>query len=275
MSLSIGIVGLGLIGASIEKRIKAIDPKGTQFKLKTVSRSQNREYQLRDLSDVDILLLCGPQSTIKKQLQEIALIISKSSQEGSVEPEDRAFAKTIITDVASTKLEICNFAQQLGLENFVGGHPMAGTEKQGYDAGFAELFEGCNWILTESSARTAQLETLITATLGAGNLVIMDAASHDQGVAAISHIPLLASLGLGNLLKSNPQAKNLVGPGFKGMVRLAKGNESLSQEIIKFNKNNIKELWKVYKDSVDALIESSGDVFEEEMRSIKKDLETV
>ncbi len=274
--IKVGIVGLGLIGGSIEKRLKQ---KSEKFEILVVSESQaqgldqsGNRRQLKDLADADILFLCSSQVQILKQLEEISLIILKSSEEGKVPEEKRAFAHTIISDVGSTKERICHAAAELGLANFIGGHPMAGTEHQGYDASFPELFEGATWILTESSERTELLEQVIKQDLAAANLVVMDAVTHDQCAAAISHVPLLLSLGLGNLIRQVPTAKSIIGPGFTGMARLAKGNEQLGSEIIKANSKNIKELWQLYKQQVDSLLEISGESLVEEMGAIKQAL---
>lgn len=264
--IKVGIVGLGLIGGSIEKRLKQ---KPDKFEILVVSESQaqgldqsGKRRELRDLADVDILFLCSSQSQILKQLAEISFIMLKSP----------AFAHTIISDVGSTKERICQAAAELGLTNFVGGHPMAGTEHQGYEASFPELFEGANWILTESSERTELLEQVIKQDLAATNLVVMDAVTHDQSAAAISHLPLLLSLGLADLVRQVPTAKSIIGPGFTGMARLAKGNEQLGSEIIKANSKNIKELWQLYKQQVDSLLEISGESLVEEMGAIKQAL---
>ncbi len=271
--IKVGIVGLGLIGGSIEKRLAA---NADKFEVLVVSQSQPQGLDIRgqrrtlsDLADVDILFLCSEQSLIPKQLQEISLLILRSSQEGLVPEDRRAFAHTIITDVASTKQRICNTATELGLTNFVGGHPMAGTEKQGYEASLPELFEGATWVLAESSERTELLEQVIKVDLGAASVLILDPTTHDQCAAAISHVPLVLSLGLGNIIRDVPAAKQMVGPGFTGMARLAKGNEALGLEIISANRQNIKEIWQLYKQHVDSLLETSGENLAEEIGAMK------
>lgn len=273
MKKRIGIVGLGLIGGSIEKKLYRDFPE--KYEIFSVSQSQERPYKLEDLADTDVLLLCGPQSTIKKQLEEIALIISKSGQRGTIPEENRAFANTIISDVASTKSAICSHAIEFGLNNFIGGHPMAGTEKQGFENSFPELFHDCNWILTETNSKSQILEELIK-DLGSKNTVIMDPETHDQAVAAISHIPLVLSLGLGILVNQVPRAKEIIGPGFKSMIRLAQGNEQLSQEIISLNKDNIKELWEAYKENMDSFLDIEGkNNLKDEIKYIKESSESL
>lgn len=269
--LKIGIVGLGLIGGSIEKRLLQEPDK---FEVLSVSVSQGREYKFEDLHNVDILFLCGPQTSIPKQLEKIALLISKSGQEGTIPPEERAFAKTIITDVASTKRQITEKAKELGLTNFIPGHPMAGTEHQGYEASFPELFENANWVLGESNVQTAKLEKLITETFKA-RLVILDAETHDRCVALVSHLPLLLSLGLSESVSAYPQAQKVIGPGFKSMTRLANGNPELGREIIGLNKSNIKAAWDFFKEEIDRLLTIKGETLEFELVDIKEKLQAL
>ncbi len=206
--LKIGVVGLGLIGGSIEQRLKAYPDK---YEILSVSESQQREYKLEDLAEADIVFLCGPQSQIIKYLERIAKIVLASGKESTVPETERAFAKTIITDVASTKMPVCNKAQELGLKNFIGGHPMAGTEKQGFDSSFPQLFEGAKWILTETNSSTQDLEKLIREDFGS-SLVIMDPDTHDKSVALVSHLPLVLSLAICRLLwiwnGTTPSGKN-------------------------------------------------------------------
>ncbi len=259
--LRIGIVGLGLIGGSIEKRLS------NKYELLTVSVSQNREYKLADLANTDIVFLCGSQSNIIRELENIAKLIIQSGQEGSVPESERAFAKTIITDVASTKVAVANKAQELGLKNFVPGHPMAGTEHQGYEASFPELFQGAKWILEESSPRTENLEQIIRE-LGA-EIVVMDPETHDKSVAMTSHLPLALSLGLANMVHNFSPATKVIGPGFKSMTRLAQGNANMGKEIISLNRKNIKDAWRIYKQEIESILNIYGDDLEEEIGVIK------
>ena len=264
--LKIGIIGLGLIGGSIEKRL-ALKPDN--YELLCVSKSQNKEYQLADLANVDILFLCAEQTTIIKQLEEIAQIISSSGKEGTVAHEARAFANTIITDCASTKNKIAIKAAELGLNNFIAGHPMAGTEKQGYEASFAELFEGAKWILEKPNSKIEQ----VINDLGA-NLVLLDPETHDRAVAITSHLPLVLSLALANLSDSFAPSKASRGPGYASMTRLASGNAKLGREMISLNRSNIRASWEIYKQEVDLLLNIYGDELETEINEIAQNIST-
>ena len=261
-SLKIGIVGLGLIGGSIQKRLNDTG----KYELLLVSKSQGSNLELKNLGSCDLVFLCGEQSSIPAQLAEIAKLKAQASKDACDD-----FKNTIITDAASTKVQICETAKNLGLENFIGGHPMAGTEKQGYEASFPELFEEATWVLTESNSKTEVLEKVITEDLKA-KITVMDAATHDKSVAAISHLPLVLSLGLAEALNQVPTAAKVIGPGFKSMTRLAKGNEKLGREMIGINRENISELWEAYKTYVDSLLKLPQSALSQEMTEIKEKL---
>ncbi len=259
----IGIVGLGLIGGSIEKALI----KETGFEVLTVSVSQNRPNKLADLADADIVFLCGSQSSILENIKEIAKLAAVQN----------AFARTLITDVASTKSYINNKAAEFGLNNFIAGHPMAGTEHRGYEASLPELFQGAKWILCPQTEdfvlqdKLNLLTSIITKTLGA-QIETMDAVTHDKAVALISHLPLLLSLGLGEIVGSMPSLQRILGPGCKGMLRLAKGNADMGREIITINRQNIRDAWELFKVEVDAILEMKGSNLQEELELVKDKL---
>lgn len=268
----IGIVGLGLIGGSIEK---CLSEQG--YEILTVSKSQNRKHELEDLHDCDLVFLCGSQLDIQRKLQEIAFVIFKSSDKGQKPPSERAFARTLITDVGSTKAAIVNKAKELGLNNFIGGHPMAGTEKAGYEASFKDLFKGATWILTPDSSHNEAKDYLrsVIKELGAESVVEMDPHTHDKSVAVISHLPLLLSLGLGSILNEYPAADKVIGPGFKGMVRLARGNVEFSRDLLVLNRKNIVEVLENFKGHLDSLVNMPAEKLLEEIETTKNILDTL
>lgn len=266
----IGIVGLGLIGGSIEKCLLEKQAELGLSQVKTVSKSQKREYSIHDLADCDVIFLCSEQSKILGDLDEIAKTIAKSNSNA-----EKPFANALITDVASTKKKISDKAKELGLSNFIAGHPMAGTEHEGYAASFPELFHGSNWILEEKNEKTKLLEHLILKVLGAKEIVALDAETHDKLVAVVSHLPMLMSFALADLLKSYPVAEKIIGPGFRGMTRLAKGNVQMSKEILALNRQNVKDLWSEYSTHLNSLLDLPTSLLEPELAKIKKLLENV
>ena len=126
MSLQkIGFIGLGLIGGSIVKKLHALHPEltmiATAHHAETVAEAykehliiNNTPCELKDFADCDYIFLCTPTRKNIEYLQQLKDVISPDC---------------IITDVGSVKTEIHREVIRLGLEaNFIGGHPMAGSE---------------------------------------------------------------------------------------------------------------------------------------------------
>jgi len=139
----------------------------------------------------------------------------------------------IVTDVASTKSGVTKAAEKHPNLRFVGGHPMAGSERSGVGAARADLFDGANYVLTPDEGTDMdayrRLHAFVTA-LGA-RVVSIDADEHDRAVAAISHVPHVTAAGLVSLAaqraESGQDALRLAAGGFKDMTRIAAGSADL------------------------------------------------
>jgi len=151
-----------------------------------------------------------------------------------------------VTDVCSTKAEVMRWAAEYLPENvhFVGGHPMAGREKSGPEAASASLFEGATWAVTPSpraDERAVQAVLGLIEALGAIPLYI-DPAEHDQYAAAVSHVPLLASVALFRMVRDSQgweDAALLAGPGFRDVTRLASGDPTMARDIMLTNREAV------------------------------------
>ena len=143
-TLTCGFIGLGLIGGSIARALKKYD-----YNIKVIAYDVNRDAlsaavsagiadsttrQIDDtFSNCDYLFLCAPVQKNDSNLAAVKKIISSSC---------------ILTDVGSVKTTIHEAVRAAGLENqFIGGHPMAGSEKNGIDGARPDLFKGAHWIL--------------------------------------------------------------------------------------------------------------------------------
>jgi len=256
----IGIIGLGLIGGSLALRLS----KG--FPVVALSKNQellnSRVFDFKVIDNLSILLkkssmifICSP----LHQIQTVLLEIKEELQRTKIYKK-----KIILTDVGSTKTEICKFAKELFKEKkenliFIGGHPMSGTEKSGFQNAFETIFEDNPWALTPEeellgSIEIKRLKKIITYT--GSNLIELSSEDHDQAVAWVSHLPLLLSLGLNKTIEKikDPKLKEtslkLASSGFESMIRLAKGNQVLNRDLIELNKKNLRKSFKAFLESV-------------------------
>ncbi len=241
----ISFIGLGLIGGSIAKTLKRVSP---QIKLYAVSGHQStitQAYQagiienskmlsLHEISDSDYIFLCTPVQQNLFYLTQLKEIIAPH---------------TVLTDVGSVKGDIHRAAVKAGLEaHFIGGHPMAGSEKTGFAAATPYLLENAYYILTPSSkAEKQQVSRLrdLVSSLGAIPLVL-DYDLHDFATAAISHLPHVLAYSLVNLVKeiddSEYTMKTIAAGGFRDMTRIAASSPIMWQDICLSNKEQVLRL---------------------------------
>lgn len=141
----------------------------------------------------------------------------------------------VVTDVASTKAGVLAEAERHLAEGaeFIGGHPMAGSERSGVTAADAELFQGAQYVLTPTASTDSdayrRLHALVSS-IGA-RVIAVPAEEHDEAVAAISHVPHVAASALTNLAAARASEGSdvlrLAAGGFKDMTRIAAGSADL------------------------------------------------
>jgi prephenate dehydrogenase len=159
----------------------------------------------------------------------------------------------IITDVASTKSDICQAMKSLEI-NFIGGHPMTGSEKTGYIASDAMIFENAFYIFTkDQETKPSDLAKLEAFTKAIKSLpVIMDTERHDFVTATISHVPHIIASSLVNSVKElddeNGFMHDLAAGGFKSITRIASSSPDIWQHICSTNKENIAKVLDYYID---------------------------
>ena len=247
--VTIGFLGLGLIGGSIAKGIRrhhknytligynhnystaqtALEEGVLDFAVKEVDASFSR---------CDIIYLCMPVSYNVEYLKKIKPYLKPSC---------------ILTDVGSVKGNIHKAVKELELTRyFIGGHPMAGSEKTGYANSTDHLLENACYPLTpceDTDPVSLQLLKDLTASLGAIPFVLSEQ-EHDYAVAAISHLPHLIASGLVNLIRlvdSKEQLmKTIAAGGFKDITRIASASPVMWQQICLTNRDNIVTIMDQY-----------------------------
>lgn len=252
-NLSIGIIGLGLIGGSIAKSIRRVFPS---FNIIAYNRSESARIEAKSdgtadmvcdeinnaFSVCDYIFLCTPVEYNSEYLRMLKPIIKDSC---------------IITDVGSTKTDIHNAVIDSDMEgNFIGGHPMAGSEKTGYASSSSHLIENAFYVVTPTSKTDEAALNELTEIIDAigGIPVILDYKEHDYAVAAISHLPHLIAAGLVNLVKDSDSPaetmKLLAAGGFKDITRIASSSPEMWQQICNTNSVNISNLLGDYINSL-------------------------
>jgi prephenate dehydrogenase len=188
------------------------------------------------LGGCDVVVLCTPVDVMPQWLAEVA----------------RRAPTALVTDCGSTKAWLMARARELlGPGRFLGGHPMAGRERSGYEAADPSLFVGATWVLTpERDDDLAAFAPWIAAirTFGARPLVT-DAATHDEAVAWISHLPFALSAALVRAAGQAPvwpTAAALASSGYRDMSRLAGGEPAMYAAIVRTNRHAILAALEAY-----------------------------
>lgn len=224
--MKIAVIGLGLIGGSIFKRLQE-----ESLNVIGISKSQTGENIYPDytlLNECNIVFVCLPMSKTPQILEELSKFIS---------------SETIVTDVCSLKTFVANKTYPF---NFIPSHPMAGTEFSGFENSFPEMFEGAKWIITtDKTPHAEKLETLIKI-MGA-EPIYTTPVEHDKAVAMISHVPMLIAQALFKTAEENPLAMQMASSGFRDSTRLAGSNPEMAIDMINLNETYIQEtLLKIY-----------------------------
>ncbi len=239
----LAIIGLGLIGGSLGLALKRAEPVDTEVigfdrdidvgrqALKYNAISYLAPSLVKAVEDATMVIVATPILNVRRVFQEIA-------------PHLRA--GTVITDTASTKGEVLRWADEILPRDvhFVGGHPMAGKEQSGPAAAEETLFDGRPWVITPS---VHAAPGAVNAVIGLAEAVgakptFLDPDEHDAYAAAISHLPLVASVGIFNLARNSaawPELAAMSGPAFKDLTRLASGDPTMSHDIFMTNKPNL------------------------------------
>lgn len=245
----IGFIGLGLIGGSIAKAIRryypdytivAFDNNKETLALATQESIINVACTAIDdnFKYCDYIFLCAPVAFNTAYLRQMSAYL-----------HDRL----ILTDVGSVKTPIHEEIIRLGLEKyFIGGHPMAGSEKSGFANSKPLLIENAYFILTPSAkvakekvdAYAAFVESLRSLPL------VLDYRTHDKVTGTISHLPHIIAASLVNFVKdtdtSDELMKNLAAGGFKDITRIASSSPTMWQHICAQNKDNISQILGAY-----------------------------
>ena len=236
---TIAFIGLGLIGGSIARGIKRANPDTT---IMAYMRTRSRLEQAKADGIVDVIL-----DGIGEELRQCDLIFLCTPVEYNAQylSSIRPYLKpgALLTDVGSTKTDIHEAVTRLGMEQvFVGGHPMAGSEKTGYENSTDHLLENAYYIITPTAASSDQdVERLVDVANTIGSIpIVLDYHYHDQVTAAISHLPHIVASSLVNLVKDSD--------GKDGMMKrlAAGGSPEMWEQICMTNRQNLAEMLRRY-----------------------------
>ena len=246
--MTIGIIGLGLIGGSM-----ALDLRAAGCAKKLIGADKNSKHctQALNLKLVDQIM------TVEELVENAELIILaipvKSAQSLLLKLLDQIKEHQTIMDVGSTKEGICQKADGHGNRlRYVATHPMAGTEYSGPKAALKKLFKDKVCIICDhrKSALTAIKKVKEVYSALEMKLIYMDSRSHDMHAAYVSHISHISAFVLALAVlekeKSEKTLLDMASGGFDSSVRLAKSDPGMWSQIFTQNKTHLLEVMDVY-----------------------------
>ncbi len=249
MKHKIGFIGLGLIGGSIAKAIRQYFPDyeivafdKNKETLALATQESVIDVAVTTIDDnfhhCDYLFLCAPVSCNTAYLKQIKAYLHDDC---------------ILTDVGSVKTNIHREVEALGIESyFIGGHPMAGSEKSGYVNSKAMLIENAYYVLTPTKTipqkKISRYSEFVQALRAIP--IILDYQKHDYVTGTISHLPHIIASSLVNFVRDTDTddelMKNLAAGGFKDITRIASSSPTMWQHICAKNKDNISQILGAY-----------------------------
>ncbi len=264
MAITCGFIGFGLIGGSIARALK---DSGKDIRIIAYDTDRNAMTQaygdgtadiiLSEIgpafSDCDFIFLCAPVRANMANAEKVKPFLSPD---------------TVLTDVGSVKTEMHRKMEELGLGDvFIGGHPMAGSERTGYANSKTKLLENAYYVITSGEktqqSKLDEYRTLVES-MGAIPLT-MSCELHDRVTAAVSHVPHVISASLVNLVEDSDspagEMRMIAAGGFRDITRISSSSPEMWRDICLTNAENVSALLDDYIGSLEEIKKAveSGD----------------
>jgi len=243
---TVSIIGVGLVGGSLALALKE---KGLAKKITGYGRNHQRlkealklgiidDYttSLEESAKADLIVLATPVGVFEELITRLVRYLKKG---------------TVVIDVGSVKEPVVNTLEKIFPDgiHFVGTHPIAGSDKTGFEYARADLFKEAKVIITPTDHTDIKtVERIVRLWQSTGAVVeFMDAAEHDKIYALMSHLPHLISFCLVNTVAEiDTDFIKYAGSGFKSSTRIAKSSPELWKDIFMMNRENILHCLDVF-----------------------------
>ncbi len=239
-SSSIAVYGPGLMGGSLLMALRQHQPAA---RLLAWARREEvlDEVRAKKLADIcstdvceiakaaDVIVLCVPVDKMPALARQIADVIS---------------GKTLATDVGSVKQPVVEELEQIFSRhgNFVGSHPMCGSEEAGLGAARADLYVNARCVVTPTASSRPKMVRAVSDLwrVVGGRVLDMSPGEHDAAAALVSHVPHMAAAALVELVaQGNPAFQKLCASGFRDTTRVASGSPELWTSILSLNRTEV------------------------------------
>ena len=240
MSRTVAVVGTGLIGGSVGLALRDADPKlrvvgfdpdgaAARHALARGAVTSLAPSGAAAAAEADVLVMAPPVDRIPELCRDLARHVPPGA---------------VVTDVGSAKEEVVRHGVDCFGSRFVGGHPMAGSERHGIQAADAALFRDAWWILTPTDETSSAAYGAVTELVGltGARPVALGPEVHDALVARLSHVPQLAASALVDSVSATEDREallGLAGAGFRDVTRIAASDPGLWVPIVRANTRSV------------------------------------
>lgn len=242
----VAIIGLGLIGGSLALALRDrcrsllgcdLDPAALELAQEQDLFTKVSPHPADILPAADVVILATPLKTILNLIEQLP---------------DLHPGSCIVLDLGSTKVAVVEALKRLPARfDPLGGHPMCGKEKTGFEHADAGLFQDAAFAFTSlerTSSKARAFAEQLAAAIGSHPQWV-DPQTHDRWVSATSHLPYLVASALAG---STPaQAKPLVGPGFRSTTRVAATPARLMLDVLETNRENILDCLDTFVEKIE------------------------
>lgn len=256
---TVAILGTGLIGGSLGLALSESGYKVRGYDPDPATRARSVERgavaaaggsPVVAIEGAALIVLAAPISGVGELMASIAPHVG---------------GEVVVTDVGSAKEEVVKLGERFFGSSFLGGHPMAGSERHGIEAADARLFHDAFWILTPTtgSRQSAYAAVAEMATAAGAKPIAVEPRVHDNLMARLSHVPQLAASAVVQMAASAGDEEALLGlaaGGFRDVTRIAASDPGMWVAVIKANRQAVQEgLW-----SLGERLAGLGEMIEEE-----------
>ena len=261
------ILGVGLIGGSVARALRECNCVDS---IVGTGRHQQHLQRAEDLGVIDAYNLDLAKAVEGADLVLVAVPLG-AMQQVFEQIKPHLSPDAIVTDVGSAKQSVISAATQAFKSQssmFVPGHPIAGTEKSGVDASFAELFQHRRVILTptaQTDKRALGVVKQVWQACGA-QVMEMDATHHDAVLAATSHLPHMLAYALVDTLARMDDSQEIfdyAAGGFRDFTRIASSDPIMWHDICLANREQLVKVMRAFSDDLhrlcDAMEQGDGD----------------
>ena len=255
----LAVIGLGLIGGSLAWAARR---SGAYQEVSGYDLAPGVAERALEMGVVDVV---APSPAAAARRAELVVVATPPLTVSGTILEVAAHVRpgTVVTDVAGFKGELLKAVSgklPTGVA-YVGGHPMAGSERSGLGAADPRLFAGAAYaVIGPAESAATEMVVRLARNVG-GRPILMEAAAHDRAVAVVSHLPYLLAVGLCLAAEeAGPEAVGLAAGAFRDATRVAAGPPEVGRGMCVGNAADVVEAWARVRTFVDGLVADLDEV---------------